>query len=181
MQVRLRRAVIEDAPAIARVYVDTWRSAYRGLVPREYLLSLDYEEEARGCRQFLEGDVYPRMLQVAEIGGEIIGYASAGPNDDEPKDYEAEVYEIFARGEYSGQGVGTRLMQRAADWCQSMGYSSVVIWCWKDNPFGGFYRSLGGKVVHTCTQSLAGTEYDVLVFGWQVEDLQRNLRLRLAR
>ncbi len=180
MQVRLRRAIIEDAPAIARVYVDTWRTAYRDLLPRQYLLSLDYEEEARGCRDFMEGDQYPRMIQVAEVEGIVAGYVVAGPNSDEPEDYEGEIYEIFVREDCSGEGIGTRLMQRATEWFRSVDYSSVVVWCWSDNPFAGFYWSLGGRVVHNCAQTVAGRKMDVLVFGWQIQDLQDNLRARLA-
>ena len=178
MQVRFRRAAIEDAHAIARVYVDTWRTAYRGLVPEPYLLSLDYDKEARGCLDFLTGDEYPRMLDLAEVKGVVAGYVVAGPNNEQPEVYEAEIYEIFVRQEFSGQGIGTRLMQRAIDWLIGMDYASVVIWCWKSNPFARFYWSLGGEVVHTCTQNVAGNEMDVLVFGWEIDDLKRNLQAR---
>ena len=46
----VRSAELDDATAIARVHVATWRSAYRGLLPDEFLASLGlshYEERWR--------------------------------------------------------------------------------------------------------------------------------------
>ena len=46
----VRSAELDDATAIARVHVATWRSAYRGLLPDEFLASLSqshYEERWR--------------------------------------------------------------------------------------------------------------------------------------
>jgi len=40
--VNLRKAVPEDAPAIAKVHIDFWRSAYRGLLPDDRLAKLEY-------------------------------------------------------------------------------------------------------------------------------------------
>ena len=39
----IRPATLEDAPAIARVHVDTWRTTYAGIVPDEHLAKLSYE------------------------------------------------------------------------------------------------------------------------------------------
>jgi hypothetical protein len=39
----VRRAEPQDAPAVARVHVASWRQAYRGLLPQEYLDSLSIE------------------------------------------------------------------------------------------------------------------------------------------
>lgn len=37
----VRSARVEDAGAIARVNVDTWRTTYPGIVPQDYLDALD--------------------------------------------------------------------------------------------------------------------------------------------
>ena len=36
----IRPAELDDAPAIAQVHVDTWRSNYAGMIPQAYLDSL---------------------------------------------------------------------------------------------------------------------------------------------
>lgn len=42
-----RKAALEDAPGIANVHVDSWRSTYKGIVPDTYLASLSYENQER--------------------------------------------------------------------------------------------------------------------------------------
>jgi len=40
----IRRATIEDLKGIAKVHVDTWRTAYKDIIPDSYLASLSYEK-----------------------------------------------------------------------------------------------------------------------------------------
>ncbi len=46
-------ASYDDAPAIARVHVDTWRTTYRGIVPEDYLATLSYEKRESRWAQML--------------------------------------------------------------------------------------------------------------------------------
>lgn len=48
---RIRRAIGDNAPAIARVHVDGWRAAYAGLMPVEMLAGLSVEERALRWRR----------------------------------------------------------------------------------------------------------------------------------
>lgn len=36
----IRKAAVEDAAAIAKVHVDSWRTTYKGIMPSDYLNSL---------------------------------------------------------------------------------------------------------------------------------------------
>ncbi|MCY9076700.1 GNAT family N-acetyltransferase, partial [Bacillus inaquosorum] len=40
----LREAKVEDIKDIAKVHVDSWGTTYRGIVPADYLNSLNYKE-----------------------------------------------------------------------------------------------------------------------------------------
>ncbi len=40
----LTRSKVEDIKDIAKVHVDSWRTTYRGIVPADYLNSLNYKE-----------------------------------------------------------------------------------------------------------------------------------------
>src|SRR6266542_4172074 len=73
---RIRRATVEDAAAIARVRVDTWRSAYRGILPDELLDGLDPAESAVRWRRGLETLNPDRVAYVADAGGAIVGEKS---------------------------------------------------------------------------------------------------------
>ncbi len=49
----VREAKIADAPAIARVNLDTWRTAYREIVPADYLAQLSYEKRESNWQEIL--------------------------------------------------------------------------------------------------------------------------------
>ncbi|MGH2447737.1 MAG: GNAT family N-acetyltransferase [Chloroflexota bacterium] len=76
----IRSAVPNDAAAIARVRVETWRDAYRGLLPDEMLDGLSVDDTASTWRRLLEGADPSVLVLVAEVDGEIIGYSNAGPD-----------------------------------------------------------------------------------------------------
>jgi GNAT superfamily N-acetyltransferase len=121
---------------------------------------------------------HPHIIKKAVVDGTTVGYLSAGPNLGEPEAYEGEVYDIFVLEEYQKRGIGCRLLAAAADWFREMGYESVLIWCWEQNPSTAFYRRLGGSEVHHTQQTVAGKQLAVTVFGWELKDLEAALRSR---
>ena len=46
IDVRIRRATVDDAVAIARVRVESWRTTYRGMIPQPYLDGMCVEASA---------------------------------------------------------------------------------------------------------------------------------------
>src|ERR1041385_8579918 len=49
----IRPAAPEDAPAIARVHVESWRTTYRGIFPQGLLDGLSIEDRARSWNEVL--------------------------------------------------------------------------------------------------------------------------------
>ena len=64
MQIRL--AHIDDAEGLARVHVDSWRVAYKGIVPDEHLASLSYEKRAGRWRESLSNADSASFVYVAQ-------------------------------------------------------------------------------------------------------------------
>lgn len=76
----VRLAVPDDALAIARVHVDSWRSTYAGIVPQDFLDGLSYERRAEVWRRSLTNPESQSVMVVAEDEtGRIIGFAVGGP------------------------------------------------------------------------------------------------------
>src|SRR5437773_2593793 len=72
----VRPAEVEDAAAIAAVHVATWRTTYRGLLPDDFLDSLDESGYEERCRRIL---VEPSSrVYVAADGPQVVGFASGG-------------------------------------------------------------------------------------------------------
>lgn len=71
-----RNATSDDANALAKLHVDSWRSAYRGLVPDSHLDSLDCERRAQRFRESIERNA--EKTYIVEGDGKIFGFLTVG-------------------------------------------------------------------------------------------------------
>jgi len=76
MNVNLRSATPDDAPALARVHVGAWHEAYHGIVPDSYLDKFTVERRTERFCQFLATD--SEKTYVAEVGGQMRGFLTLG-------------------------------------------------------------------------------------------------------
>ena len=95
---KIRQAKLQDAQAIARVMVDTWRTTYAGIVADSFLQSLSYQERETRWRELLAiEEAGERFTWVAEDDeGRIVGYISGGAErSGEEPGYSGELYAIY--------------------------------------------------------------------------------------
>ena len=52
MGIHIRRAIKDDIPGIAKVHVDSWKTAYKGIFADEILDNIAYENEKTMGRYF---------------------------------------------------------------------------------------------------------------------------------
>jgi L-amino acid N-acyltransferase YncA len=88
----VRKANGRDATAIAHVHVQTWQTTYAGIVPDEYLASLNEAARVLVWREWLSRDI---QVFVAEMEGEVVGFGSAGPIREPLQDYDTELFAIY--------------------------------------------------------------------------------------
>lgn len=164
---RIRRGTPDDAPAIAGVRVETWRSAYRGLVPDALLDGLDTVNITANWRRGLETVDPARVAYVAEVDGAIVGFATGGRARSANPGHPGEVYALYVRDAHQGQGIGRALLRSAAAELVKRGLTPIVIWTLFDNPRSrGFYESLGGTVIGEKREPFEGHELHEIAYGW---------------
>lgn len=142
--------MLDDAPAIARVHVETWRSAYRGIVSDTYLASLSPAERASQWCDFLADSAGTRFLLVAadDKVDELIGFAAAGPERSGDPNYLGELYALYVLPSHQRRGFGHRLVRAGAGRLAAAGTRSMLLWVLDANtPAREFYEALGGTVV----------------------------------
>jgi GNAT superfamily N-acetyltransferase len=165
---RIRRGTPDDAPAIACVRVDTWRTAYRGLVPDALLEGLDAIDISASWRRGLETIDPTRVAYVAEVAGEVIGFATGGRARHLKGGYRGEVYALYVRDAHQGRGIGRALLRTSAAELVKRGLTPIVIWTLFDNPASrGFYESLGGVAIGEKREPFVGHELHEVAYGWR--------------
>jgi ribosomal protein S18 acetylase RimI-like enzyme len=140
----IRPALPNDAAAIARVQIETWRTAYRDVFPAAFLSELSVERRAASTRVIMERGAGTSRYLVAEEGGSVVGYCCCGPTRDGDVPGEAEVYAIYVLETAAGKGIGAALMTGAEAWMRERGYRAAGLWVLEGNaPARGFYERVG--------------------------------------
>lgn len=111
-EVTIRPATPADAERIAAVHIASWREAYRGVVPDEYLASLDEPSRAERWRDTLAALDRGHAVWVAEDEGDLVGFSYLGPSRDEDAErMTIEIYSIYLDPNAWGRGVARELMR----------------------------------------------------------------------
>ena len=83
--IQIRPACLEDAAAIARLQVDSYRSAYAGIFPQDYLDQLSNNEQQGDRIEPLTSATSDVILVAAEGDARLAGYAVGGSRRRSPR------------------------------------------------------------------------------------------------
>jgi hypothetical protein len=89
---------ISDAIAVARVHVDSWRTAYRGIVHDSHLENLSYDQKESWWRNEIGNE--RSFVFVAEASKQIVGFANGGRERSKNSEYTSEIGSIYILEEY---------------------------------------------------------------------------------
>ena len=130
-----RLAPSEDLAAVARVYARSWRHAYRGIVPQDYLDRLSEGFWQQSLAQDVE------RTFVASEGSEVIGVCTYGPARVEAFSGWGEVVSLYVLPKRVGCGIGSRLLDAALAALAAEGFGDAYLWVLADNaPARAFYE-----------------------------------------
>lgn len=164
----IRPATERDALAIGRVQVETWRSAYRSIVPAAVLDGLSAQELGDGWRPVLANPGGARFVVVAAgEGDEPVGFAAGGPERSGDPAYRGELYAIYVLPAHQRQGLGLALVRSVAARLAGGGMPSMLLWVFEANaPARRFYERLGGAVVRNQSIEIGGVALAEVAYGW---------------
>lgn len=132
---RVRRAGPADAEALSAVGAATFADAFGHLYPPANLAA--FLAEAHGVERSRTDLARPDTAAwLAEAGGEVLGYALAGPcglphPDASPRD--GELKRLYLRRDAQNASLGARLFDAAIAWLQHDGPRTVWIGVWSQN------------------------------------------------
>jgi GNAT superfamily N-acetyltransferase len=167
----VRPAVVGDAAAIARVHVATWRSAYRALLPKDFLASLNEGQyQDRWWRTLSDASA---RVYVAENADGVVGFASGGPERAGESGFSGELYAIYVLQEAQGHGRGRRLVQAVVGGLRDLRLTDMIVWVLRDNaPARRFYQQLGGEYVREQPITIGSALLHEISYGWRsLEDV----------
>lgn len=126
MEIRMLGAS-DDRMAVSRVFEESWRYAYRGLIPQDYL---DAIPEGRWAESVDRSDHETLLLTDGET---IAGVVYFGASRFETFPGMGEIMAIYLRPAYIGQGRGHALFAAALEKLREQGFTEVFLWVLEGN------------------------------------------------
>lgn len=140
MQIIRELTHADDFHDVGSVYVESWQSAYRGIVPQAYLDKLTSERWSGS----LSAD--PASSLGLFTDGRLIGTSHVCFARDAAREGFGEIVSLYLRPAYVGRGYGRALMQAALDKLRNDGCTDVCLWALSQNLSAeGFYEHMGFK------------------------------------
>lgn len=181
--IAIRKARRADTDAMARVLLCCWRTSYRGIVPDSHLDSMTLaERKGNILREFdWMRERADRTFLVAEVAGEVVGFAGGGKERGGRPGFEGELYAIYVAPGSRRTGVGRALLARLAGWLADEGFARMLLWTFEDNaPAQRFYEALGGRLLpDRRTIERGGADLSLVAYGW--DDLAQLVKTLEAR
>jgi len=133
--VSVRPARPEDAERVARVQLETWRTAYADLLPPD-ALDLPEEQVAAVWLGAVESTAARHRVLVAMERIELVGFLASAPAGDDDLDpvATAEVTNLLVVPRWGRRGHGARLLAAAVDGWRTDGTTTAVCWAWERDP-----------------------------------------------
>ena len=158
MEIRLMNDS-DDRKAISKIYEKSWKFAYQGLIPQDYLDGIPAGNWAKA----VDTPGWNTLLMLD--GGRIVGTASyCHSRFKDWKDY-GEIISIYFLPAYMGKGYGRALLQAALDKLAEMGCTDILLWVLAENERAKKFYEKNGF-------SASGAYLDDNIGGKSLKELQ---------
>jgi len=127
MGIMIRKALPEDARDYTNCHISIWQSAYKGIVPEEYLNNLSAQVEPL-VEKYINifknpGDCeyYCVMLSGKMIGFIVINLGTA------------EIWAVYLLEAFWGKGYGKEMLHFAINELKRAEHNEIALWVFEDN------------------------------------------------
>jgi GNAT superfamily N-acetyltransferase len=128
----------DDIDEVSRIHALSWKKAYRGIIPDDYLDSIP---ETRWSARLLPK---ANRIVLAVLDGEIVGVSTYEAARDEAMAGWGEVISLYLLPSHYREGIGTKLFNAVINELVLEGYKNIYLWVLEDNTSArDFYEKNG--------------------------------------
>lgn len=161
--IEVRDAAVEDAAAIARIYVTTWRDTYADILPASFLAKLSVDKLTQRWRQLLRRR--QEVVLVAVLDDEVVAFCSGGVESTGDPFFRAEVFTLYVAPEHQRRGIGEHLLGEVL--ARLWHLAPVIVQVLAGNEGAQrFYLELGGVPVRQGTQDVGGEPVPTVTYAF---------------
>ena len=128
----------DNQSAVSRIYEESWKTAYRGIIPQDYL---DAIPEGRWVKNL---DIPGWYTMVCVEDGTYIGTSSFSKSRFEQYPDSGEVISIYLLPSYWKKGHGRNLLRAVLEELKKQGFQDAFLWVLEENSNARqFYENFG--------------------------------------
>jgi GNAT superfamily N-acetyltransferase len=160
----IREAKIYDSKVIAEIIVETWQSAYIGIIDQNYTNNLDVQR----LIQIMTDNIRQKkeVIFVYEENKIIKGFISGKLLDND--NYQCETVGFYVLPIYQQQGIGRLLFQRINEFFSKQNCQTMILWTLKGAKNNYFYEKNGGIIANEKILKIGDKEYEGVGFSFKI-------------
>jgi len=132
MDIIVRKVLPEEAYEFSECKNKAWQSAYKGIVPDEFLANISRERPPERIKKLIDSSKDFECYCVI-YDGKMIGVLIINKSRDEDKPDSGEITSLYLLEEYRGLGYGAKMIAFAIDRLKKMGYNEIILWAFEEN------------------------------------------------
>ena len=140
----IRRALSGDAGTVARIHVESWNVAYRGIMPDDVIARTDLAYRTAFWAERIADPEWPVFL--IEEQGAAVAFCQMIPTKDPDDDaaHVGHITSLHVLPQLRGRGYGRTLMGHVLEEFAHRGFAEVTLWVLRDNTNArAFYERYG--------------------------------------
>lgn len=155
----------DDRFAISRIYEESWKFAYKDIVPQDYLDSIQPGRWAPYLDR--EGSYSLVLIENGMIVGTSAYSRSRCP---EFEDF-GEIISIYLLPQYMGKGYGKNLLDAVVGELAELGFQDIFLWALKKNLRARKFYEKNGFILtgHSMNHEIGGKELQEVQYYCSVE------------
>ena len=128
---KVRKAVKSDSKDLANIIVESWKSAYSDMIPKDEIIRfLDKEKRKKQFERFIEDD---EIVLIGCYNNIPCGLVFANKENDEGLEECGSIYSIYLLEEYWGKGLASKLMEMVTSILKESGCNKISLWVYEEN------------------------------------------------
>lgn len=138
--ITIRNGNLDDIQNICEMLIESWKNSYSSFIPIDYLNNLNVERQiSRHTKNMIGATKY---FIAENHKSKLIGFSSYGKNRVEKVNCEKELYTMYVRNKYQGNGIGTLLLNSVLHDLKDNNCTISVL-VFEKNPYKEFYLKNG--------------------------------------
>lgn len=131
MEIEIRAAKKEDASSLANIIVESWKSAYSEIIPKDEITRyLDKDRRKIQFEKFIENG---EIVLIGLLNKMPCGLVFANKDNDEGLENCGSIYSIYLLEETWGKGLSSKLMDETIEILKRKGCKKISLWVYEEN------------------------------------------------